>query len=71
MKPDNLLTSDGQFDKRAIMRDRLNADPDKPVLVMARPTAEGIAALYTAITGKSVSAEKLAEYADRLAALEN
>jgi hypothetical protein len=59
------------WSKARAMRARLNAEPDRPERVMVRPTVEGVAALYTAITGKTISAEKLAEYADRLASLQN
>ncbi len=36
---------------------------------MARPTAEGVAALFTAITGREMTPEELARGAARLAAL--
>jgi hypothetical protein len=59
------------WSKAKAMRQRLNAEPDRPERLMVRPTAEGVAALYTAITGKSVSADDMARFADRMASLEN
>ena len=92
--PDTLLTLDGAYNRRAIMRDahrqrrqmarygwtwsrclqfswskakmmraRLRADPNKVERHMVRPTAEGVAALYTAITGRDVTAEDMARVA--------
>lgn len=57
--------------KARAMRDRLNAEPDKIERIMVRPTAEGVAALYTAITGRDVSAADMARLADRMASLQN
>jgi hypothetical protein len=57
--------------KARAMRERLHADPEKIERAMVRPTAEGVAALYTAITGRHVSAEDMARFADRMASLEN
>ena len=54
-----------------IMREHLNADPDKVARTMVRPTVEGVAAMFTAITGRNVSAEDMARFADRLASLGN
>lgn len=53
------------------MRAHMTADPDKPVGAMVRATPEGIAALFTAITGRDMTPEQLARGAARLAALEN
>ncbi|KAF0206831.1 MAG: hypothetical protein FD172_3828 [Methylocystaceae bacterium] len=53
------------------MRERLNAQPRRVERTMVRPTPEGVAALFTAITGRSVSAEDMARFADRLASLSN
>ena len=53
------------------MREHLNADPDKVARTMVRPTVEGVAAMFTAITGRNVSAEDMARFADRLASLGN
>lgn len=57
--------------KAKMMRARLNAEPDKVSRVMARPTVEGIAAMFTSITGRDVTPEQLARFADRLASLSN
>jgi hypothetical protein len=57
--------------KAKAMRARLNAEPDKIERAMVRPTAEGVAALYTSITGSNVSAEDMARFAERMASLEN
>jgi hypothetical protein len=59
------------WSKAKAMRARLHADPDRPTRAMVRPTAEGVAALYTNITGRNVSAEDMARLADRLASLKN
>lgn len=102
MKPDTLLTPDGRYDRRAIMRDahrqrrqmmrygwtwsrclasswskakamraRLRADPDKVEKTLVRPTAEGVAVLFARLTGRNVSPEDMAHFADRLASLSN
>lgn len=57
--------------KAKAMRARLNADPDKVVKTIVRPTAEGVALLLARLTGLNVSAEEMADVADELAALEN
>jgi hypothetical protein len=59
------------WSKARAMRERLHAEPDKVERLMVRPTAEGVAALYTSITGRNVSAEDMARLADRLASFEN
>ncbi len=46
-------------------------DPEKVVRVMVRPTPEGVAAIYAAITGRDVSPEDMARLAQRLTAVEN
>ena len=51
------------------MRARLNADPDKVVKTLVRRTAEGVATLFARLTGRNVSPEEMAEFADELAAL--
>lgn len=102
MKPDDLLTITGAYDRVAIMKDahrqrrqmmrhgwtwsrclafswakakamraHLGAEPDRPERLMVRPTPEGVAALYTAITGRNVSAEDMTRFADRMASLKN
>ncbi len=57
--------------KARAMRARLNADPDKVVKTLVRRTAEGVATLFARLTGRNVSPEEMAEFADELAALEN
>lgn len=59
------------WSKARAMRERLSAEPGKVERVMVRPTAEGVAALYTAITGRNVSAADMARLADRMASLQN
>jgi hypothetical protein len=102
MKPDDLLTFTGAYDRVAIMKDahrqrrqmmrhgwtwsrclafswakakamrqRLDADPDRPGRVMVRPTVEGVVAMFTAITGRNVSAEDMVRLTDRIASVEN
>ncbi|HEY8124198.1 MAG TPA: hypothetical protein VIF88_02090 [Methylocystis sp.] len=51
------------------MRARLHADPDKIANAPHPPDGEGVAALYTTITG-NVSGEELPRFTDRFAALE-
>lgn len=58
------------WSKARAMRDRLNADPDKIVKTIVRPTAEGVALLLARLTGRNVSAEELAEVVDELASLD-
>jgi hypothetical protein len=57
--------------KAKAMRARLNADPDKVEKTLVRPTAEGVAALFARLTGRNVSPEDMAHFADELAAFEN
>ena len=57
--------------KARAMRARMAVDLDKVERVMVPPTVEGIAAMWTALTGGDVSPEELARLAQRLAAIEN
>ena len=52
------------------MRERLNADPDKIEKTIVRPTAAGVALLFARLTGRNVTAEEMAEFADELADFE-
>lgn len=42
------------------MRGCLNVDPDKPMRALFCPTVEGVAELFTAISGSDATAEELA-----------
>jgi hypothetical protein len=52
-------------------RAHMAADPGKVERLLVRPTPEGVAAMFRAITGRNVSTEDMARLAGRIASPSN